>query len=311
MLVGLIANPASSKDIRRLVGLARVVDSSEKANMVARLLAGLAAGPALEVAALDDGAGLIRRGLHLAGSRTPSFRWLDIQPTRTELDTRVAAAALADARAGAVIVVGGDGTMRAVVEGWPDAPLVPVSAGTNNVIGLTVEPTVIGYATALAVGRDGGVNYFRPIPCVEVSVAGARATAVVDAVGVRNRFVGAGGLWEPEMLVEAVVTYTHPSAVGIASVAAALGPHPPGTARYLRFGPGATVRAVLGPGLVVSVEVASSRTLTIGDVIEVDKQVALLALDGERRLPGAGATMAVRSGPRLLDPAAVLADRQP
>ncbi len=33
MIVGLIANPASSKDIRRLTGLARVVDVEERANL--------------------------------------------------------------------------------------------------------------------------------------------------------------------------------------------------------------------------------------------------------------------------------------
>src|SRR5439155_8434926 len=41
--VGIIANPASGKDVRRLVGAASVVDNNEKVNVVRRLFAGLAA----------------------------------------------------------------------------------------------------------------------------------------------------------------------------------------------------------------------------------------------------------------------------
>jgi predicted polyphosphate/ATP-dependent NAD kinase len=54
VLVGLLANPASSKDIRRLTGLARVIDTEEKANLVARLLVGIGSVAGVEVMALDD-----------------------------------------------------------------------------------------------------------------------------------------------------------------------------------------------------------------------------------------------------------------
>lgn len=38
-MIGLIVNPASSKDIRRIVALGRVVPAEEKVNVVARFLA--------------------------------------------------------------------------------------------------------------------------------------------------------------------------------------------------------------------------------------------------------------------------------
>ncbi|MDA8212194.1 MAG: ATP-NAD kinase, partial [Clostridia bacterium] len=41
--VGIIANPASGKDIRRLVAHATVVDNIEKVNLVRRILLGLQA----------------------------------------------------------------------------------------------------------------------------------------------------------------------------------------------------------------------------------------------------------------------------
>ena len=307
VIVGLVVNPVSSKDIRRLVGLARVVDSAEKVNIVARLLTGLSAGAPLEVLALDDGAGLVRRAARVAGRARPPIEFLPLRPTHTEEDSAQAARLLAQAGAAAVVVVGGDGTVRAVVEGWPEAPLVAVSAGTNNALALTEEPTLLGYATVLAI--ETGLECFRPLLSVEVSGAGQRATAVVDAVGVRHQWVGAAALWEPSTLVEGVFTLAEPAAVGMASVAAAFGPLLAGRARYLRFGPGRTVRAVLAPGLVRDVEIAEVRDLGVGDPVLVDPEVTLLALDGERRLAAGGTVLTPRSGPYLLEPHAALARR--
>jgi predicted polyphosphate/ATP-dependent NAD kinase len=307
MIVGLVVNPVSSKDIRRLVGLARVVDSAEKVNVVARLLTGLSAASPLEVLALDDGAGLIRRATRIAGLSAPPITFLPVEPTRSEEDTTRAARLLAQATAAAVVVVGGDGTVRAVVEGWPEAPLVAVSAGTNNALALTEEPTMLGYATALAI--EAGLECFRPLLRVEVSGADPPATAVVDAVGVRHQWVGAAALWEPSAIVEGVFTMADPAAVGMASVAAAFGSLPTGRARYLRFGPGRTVRAVLAPGLIRDVEIAEVRDLDIGEPVAVDPAVSLLALDGERRLTAGGTVLTPRSGPYLLEPDAALARR--
>jgi hypothetical protein len=305
VIVGLVVNPVSSKDIRRLVGLARVVDSAEKVNIVARLLTGLSAGPPLNVLALDDGAGLVRRAARIAGRASVPIDFLPLKPARTEDDSIQAARLFAEAGAASVIVVGGDGTVRAVTEGWPAAPLVTISAGTNNALALTAEPTLLGYATALATAS--GLHCYRPLIRVEVTGAGPPVTAVVDAVGVRHQWVGSAALWEPSALIEGVFTVAESAVVGMASVAAAFGPLPDHCARYLRFGPGQTVRAALAPGLVRDVEIAEARDLEVGEPVSVDPRVRLLALDGERRLTADGTVLTPRTGPYLLDPAAALA----
>ena len=51
-----------------------------------------------------------------------------------------------EAGCGALVVLGGDGTQRAVAKAWRDAPLVPLSTGTNNVFPLHVEATAAGLA---------------------------------------------------------------------------------------------------------------------------------------------------------------------
>lgn len=299
-IVGLIANPASSKDIRRLVGLARVVDVEEKANLIARFLTGLTAGPPVRVAALDDSAGLVRRAIRLArGHAIPAVEFLDVEAEGSEADTRRAAEMLRDRGAALLVTVGGDGTIRSAVEGWPTATLLPLAAGTNNAIVVPVEPTIAGHAAAMAASTEDDISLPLTLLVVE-SGSGAGSVAVVDAVGVRSRWTGARALWEPDSFVEAVVANVNRPAVGMASVAAALGPIPQGHARYIRFGPGERVRAIVGPGLVLDVEVASHSLVAIGARIAMDERSRLIALDGERRMIGPGATVTIASGPRLL-----------
>lgn len=299
MLVGLVANPSSSKDIRRLTGLARVIDIEEKANLVARLLVGIGAVSGIGVVALDDRAGLVRRAVSLAGHAGAPVEYLPVEVEGTEADTRNSAAHLAELGAAALVTVGGDGTVRAAAEGWARCPLVPLAAGTNNAFALTHEPTVVGLATASTVTSASPA--FTPTTAVEVETSKGRSLAVIDAVVVRDRWVGAGAIWEPERLVEGFVTSARRTAVGIASIGAALGPLAPGHARRIRFGGDRTVRAVFGPGVVLDIGVIDHHDIPIGSESGLDEEAGLVALDGERRLPARNGIVRVVDGPRILD----------
>ncbi len=299
MLVGLVANPVSSKDIRRLTMLARVVDIEEKANLVARFLVGIGSGSGVEVLGVDDQSGLLRRAIAVAGSAGPPIDFLPIEVEGSEADTRRAAAYLAERQAAALVTVGGDGTVRAAAEGWPRAPLVPLAAGTNNAFALTDDPSVVGLATASAVTSSSDV--FVPTTAVEVETIEGRALAVIDAVVVRNRWVGAGAIWNTSELVEGLVTTSRRTAVGIASVSAAYGSLEPDHVRHLYFGGKRAVRAVFGPGLVLDVPVSGHVDLPIGAEVSLGEEAGMVALDGERRLPARSGVVRVVEGPRVLD----------
>jgi hypothetical protein len=300
MLVGLVANPTSSKDIRRLTTLARVIDIEEKANLVARLLVGLASEKGIEVKALDDAAGLVRRAVGMAGTSAPPVDYLPVEIEGGEGDTRRAAGLLADLGADAMVTVGGDGTVRAAVEGWRDARLVPLGAGTNNAFALTDEPSVIGMATAIALTNGSGAA-FKPTTAIEVDTTDGWALAVIDAVLVRSHWIGAGAITHPGDLIEGVVTSSRRTAVGIASVSAALGPLLPGHVRHLRFGGTRSVRAVFGPGLILDVAVEGHEDLQVGAELALSGEAGTVAVDGERRLPARAAVVRVIDGPRVLD----------
>ena len=86
---------------------------------------------------------------------TADCRLLDIPLTATSQDTTAAAAEMERLGVGCVVVLGGDGTSRAVAKGIKKVPLLPLSTGTNNVYPEMLEGTVAGMA-----GRCRAV--FRP-----------------------------------------------------------------------------------------------------------------------------------------------------
>ena len=52
--VGIIANPASGKDIRRLVAYADIVDNREKVNLIRRIILGIDSTGVKEILMMPD-----------------------------------------------------------------------------------------------------------------------------------------------------------------------------------------------------------------------------------------------------------------
>ena len=151
--VGIIANPASGRDIRRLVAHGSVFDNQEKINILRRVLKALDEVGIDQVFVMPDFAGLgIRASEDLDLALQVSL--LDMQACGSQEDSSVAAALMSELGVGCLITLGGDGTNRVVAKTCGDIPLVPISCGTNNVFPYMVEGTVAGLAAGLvAVGQ--------------------------------------------------------------------------------------------------------------------------------------------------------------
>ena len=306
-IIGIVANPASGKDVRRLVARASVFDNQEKQAIVSRALVGAHAAGATEIAWLDDAHGIVAGavGDHDELESTA----LEATRTATPLDTISAARALRDIDCPVVITLGGDGTNRAFAIGWHDAPLIALSTGTNNVFPCLLEGTVAGAAAGLiAAGRIRLDEVARQQKLIRVEIDGERGDlALIDAVLSRERFVGARALLAPELLDTALLTCADPAAVGVTSIGGLLRSvrrEDDGGLR-LTFGPGGhTVQAPIAPGLYRRVAVADHETVQFGERVEITGP-GVLAFDGERdRTLKAGqkATMFVEcSGPHVVD----------
>lgn len=312
--VGIIANPAAGKDIRRLVAQGRFVPNQEKVNILRRILAGLDAVGVPQVLIMPDSGNLGKVALdktHL----DLNVDVLEMTVFNEERDSTRAAEQMAELDVDCLVVLGGDGTSRAVAKGCGDIPLVAVSTGTNNVFPTLVEGTLAGLAAGLvAMGLVDRGKTTTVCKRVEVYQDGAfRDIALVDLAVSKERFVGARAIWDLETIHEIILARAEPASIGLSAIGGQL--HPVSASDeyglYARLGPGGTkVLAPVAPGMVIPVEVQEWSLLKLGEQVEIELSPSTLALDGERTLnllPGQSARAFVSgNGPRAVSVEAAL-----
>ena len=323
-LVGIVANPLSGRDVRRLVARASVFPTAEKANMVQRLLSAFASVGVQRAMVSTDLGGISAEVLRAQRRLRPGrdAPWPEVEfcepdrLTETAADTTGAVEAMVAAGAAVIVCLGGDGTARVAAQACGQVPLLALSTGTNNVFPDLREATVAGLAAGLvATGAVAADEVARPAGLLQVRAGERSEPALVDVAISRAGQVGSKAVWDPAELVELFCTFAEPDAVGLSSVAGLVHPSPrdrPGGVA-LRLDPQAqqVVRAPLAPGLLREVGVSSARELGVGELVEIDLPRGVIAVDGEREIefgPGQRPQVQLRSdGPRCLDVRAVLA----
>ena len=311
--VGIIANPASGRDIRRLVAHGSVFDNHEKVSMVRRLVLGLAAVGVERVSIMPDAFGIGRKAVD--GVQVDAdVSILPMPTTFSQVDSTLAAERMAEAGVGCIITLGGDGTNRAVAKACGQVPVLPLSTGTNNVFPVMAESTVAGLAAGL-VARGLVPEAVRRAPRLDVALGdGTVDLALVDAAVYDEHFVGARAVWDVAKIRQLVLTRAAPGAIGLSSIGAHLAPGlPPGWGLVLELGSGGpTVLAPVAPGVVTRVGVHQVRGLPPHEEVTLmPSSACVLALDGEREVPlPAGQLLRLRlnpDGPRVVDVSCALA----
>ena len=307
-LVGIIANPAASKDIRRLVAQGRVVPDWEKVNIVRRALLGLQSVGVDRVLAMPDSSHLVQRAAddpHLS----VEVELLRMSALYNEGDTVRAAAAMSEQGVDCVITLGGDGTNRAVAKGTCELPMVAISTGTNNVFPVMVEGTTAGMAAGLV--ASGSVPLDQAAvrsKTLAVLVDGEdRDIALVDVALSKERFVASRAIWDMNTIYEVFLTRAEPSSIGLSSIGARLEAVSMSDAGGLHYriaaveeGDGNSedtaqdglpderldgylyVRAPIAPGSVPVVGIESWQRLSDGQRVTIERRNSTVALDGER-----------------------------
>lgn len=292
--IGIIANPASGKDIRRLVSYATTIDNREKINIVKRIVL---AAQALGIDTFWFMPDTFQIGWtvisDLAGEQSLHAKCniLDMPLTASPEDTTNAAALMEQMGVGCIVVLGGDGTSRAAAKGVYHTPLLPLSTGTNNVYPTMTEGTVAGMAAA-AVAQTRNIE---ACCCrdkrIEIARNGEFADiALVDAVISDDLWVGSKAIWEPEKLRHIYVTRCHPASIGFSAVAGCLkivtDSDEYGLAVDLET-PGEKIIAPIAAGILSPLEVAQARLMPVDTPQTLLlKGDCMVALDGERELRG-------------------------
>jgi|TARA_B100000809_G_scaffold200443_1_gene200718 predicted polyphosphate/ATP-dependent NAD kinase len=296
----MIANPAASKDIRRLVAQGRVVPDWEKVNTLKRALLGLQAVGVDRVVAMPDSSHLVARARD-DSNLSLELESLDMPALYTEGDTVRAAQMMEEMGVGCVITLGGDGTNRAVAKGSSAIPIVAVSTGTNNVFPTMIEGTLAGLAAGLVVQGELDLSRVTVVSkMLEIYIDGQyQDMALVDVALSRERFVATRAIWDMSTIYEVFLTRAEPSSIGLSSIGGRLQPlsleEEGGLYYRLANSDGAEsasrnpdnsikVLAPIAPGMISTVPIADWRLLVEGERVPVEPRFCTIALDGERSI---------------------------
>ncbi len=303
--IGIVANPVSARDIRRIVANAGNLQITDRVNIVLRLLSAAASCGINRAYVMPDRGGirsLLERHLKRGTDRSlPAIEFLDMQPTSTVEDTFTATRLLQRKGVAAIVVLGGDGTHRAVARQLADdhsaVPIAGLSTGTNNAFPEMREPTITGMAVGLfASGRIARAQALAPNKMIEVRIEDAHAgqrrdIAIVDAAITHDRSVGARALWKIQSLDAVYLAFADPQAIGLSAIGGLLQPvgrqEPGGLAVQLAHGGRDAVlslHAPIAPGMVRTVDIAHWQRMVAGEALPVLAEAGTVALDGEREL---------------------------
>jgi predicted polyphosphate/ATP-dependent NAD kinase len=323
--VGIVANPMSGRDIRRLVAQASVFPNAEKTNMVLRLLAAAGATGVERVLMSTDAMGvaggvLRARDKRRAGSgRWPMLEFVELAAiTATAADTRALVRVMRERGASVIVLLGGDGTVRAASVTSGEVALLPLSTGTNNAFPEMWEATVAGSAAGLlATGRVPVAGATNRAKVLHVEAGDTREVALVDVCVSTVTHVGSKALWQPGTLRELYCAFAEPHAIGLSSIAGLLHPSartdPHGVLVRITDPAAATqtVFAPIAPGVVAPIGIREVGPLLAGERHPVAVARGTVAVDGEREIefgPATPVTVTLAAdGPRVLDVRAVLA----
>ena len=306
--VGIAANPAASKDIRRVVSHASSVSNNEKSNIVRRILLGLAATGIDEVVFMPDSAELVPVALKQLKLPFP-VRMLEGDWRDHTDDTTLAAHLCREQEVRCLITLGGDGTARAAVKGARDLPLLALSTGTNNAFPVMLEGTLAGLAAGAYAMLD---TPLQSAPLLEIWRNNELVDVALIDVAAVDDVLGGRAVWEMERVRTLVTTQITPHTIGLSSIGGFLGVEPAAesVAVGIELGAGRTIHAPIAPGVIAPVNIATHAWLKTGDQYDLPTNAAL-ALDGERewmsRDGEAWQVRVVADGVRRLDVAAALA----
>jgi predicted polyphosphate/ATP-dependent NAD kinase len=292
--IGIIANPASGKDIRRLVSHATVIDNNEKVNIVKRIiLAAQGAGVKkiyimpdtflIGYKAIDD--------LTCSKELLSGVEIIEMNVSGSAEDSTMATVIMEEKEVGCIIALGGDGTSRAVAKAIKDTPLISISTGTNNVYPQMLEGTVAGMAAAAIstqvcdIGntcrRDKRIEIFKDGEMIDI--------ALVDCVISRQTFIGSKAIWDPVDIQKVIVSRAHPASIGFSTIVGVkllVGEDSDfGASINVNEGESNLV-APIAAGTMKSIRVAEPVVHKLGEFFTIQMlNKGVIALDGEREIP--------------------------
>ena len=309
----------SGRDVRRVAARASLSGHHEKQQQVTRLVLGALEYGVDEIYLANEPFRINVRAVENLPQRR-QIRILDFQLSHSDQDTKHMLNLMWDAGCRVFIILGGDGTNRIVAKTRPEAIILPLSTGTNNVFPQHAEASIAGAAAALIASNK--LKYqdhcYR---CKRIHIAIdqiPRDIALIDAVLLQGDILGSLLPFSPDHLNHIFLARAEPAAVGTSPIGGYLMPC---SARddfgvmlhcgdFSAESPGAVgVRVPISPGLYTDVAVASTTRMVLGKVYECTTP-GILAFDGDRSIvveQNQRVEVVIRrDGPWIIEPASLL-----
>ncbi|MBT6245464.1 MAG: hypothetical protein HOI43_08635 [Gammaproteobacteria bacterium] len=312
-LLGIIVNPMSGRDVRRVVARASTSTHYEKQQQVTRLvLAALEHGVA-RIFLADEPFRISSRAVEHLPQRS-LIEILKYPLTHTARDTETMADLMWAEGCRTFIVLGGDGTNRIVARRYPDATILPLSTGTNNVFPVFVEASIAGAAAGIIASKQLQLEQ-TCIRCKQIhlltdQVDSSRADiALIDAVLLKNDELGSLLPFSADHLSTLVLTRAEPASVGLSPVGGyldACGHHDDFglVVECAKLGK-TKVTVPISPGLWQEVGVKDFKRIQLDTTISVSG-AGILAFDGDRSIGLGQSETALlkvcRDGPWIIEP---------
>ncbi|WP_320171179.1 NAD(+)/NADH kinase [Maridesulfovibrio sp.] len=288
-VAAIIANPASGKDIRRLVAHGSVFDNQEKVRIVRRLILGLERAGVTRILYMPDSYSIIPRALNSISPSIPVDA-VEMPVLNNQNDTTVAAGIMETLGAQCLIVLGGDGTSRVACKGSVAIPLLPLSTGTNNVFPFMGEATVAGLAAGLvACGRLPRESCCYRSCMFDILMDDTPVDiALVDAAVYTDVFIASKAVWHMEKVPQLFLTRCCASSIGLSAIGGQIreiSPEDP-CGMVMTIGEPAShrVTASIAPGMFAEIPVMDVAEMPPDVIFPITSCPGLIALDGEREV---------------------------
>lgn len=314
MPLGIIVNPFSGRDVRRVAARASTSDHHEKRQQVTRLVLGALSMGVDRIYLAHEPFRINEKAVENLAERD-RVEILRYKLTHTAADTHTMASMMWEAGCRVFIVLGGDGTSRIVVSSFTEATILPLSTGTNNVFPYRLEASVAGMAAGLvAAGKVSSENCIR-CKRIHIDKQEEHDIALIDAVVLRNDFLGNLLPFEADNLADIILTRAEPASIGISPIGGFIEPtglhDDHGVYVHCDQSASRKLEIPISPGLHQQVGITNVRKLPLGESVKV-KGPGVLAFDGDRTiklLESETASIRVeRDGPRIIEAEKVMAE---
>ncbi|MCB1691452.1 MAG: NAD(+)/NADH kinase [Pseudomonadales bacterium] len=312
--LGIVVNPMSGRDVRRVAARASTQTHHDKQQTVTRLVLAALEQGVTDVYLANEPFRINSRAIENLPQREQAHL-LDFRLTHTAQDTETMVNLMWEEGCRTFIVLGGDGTNRIVSRTRPDAAMLPLSTGTNNVFPYMIEASVAGAAAGLvASGRVPVAGNCPRAKRVHVTTETTSDFALVDAVLLRNDILGNFLPFEAEKIAALILAIAEPASIGMSPIGGYLMPCSQDDDAAVSIVTGkpavAQIRAPISAGLYGDIPVSRIERIPLDQSVTLEGP-GILAFDGDREIKVADkekVTVTVRrDGPYLIEPRRVMA----